>query len=72
MSDLAHTVEDVKRLAPTTGFYWVGGPQWNVVEMHLGNEGRLWWRCGAPAPIADERMIGCRIIGPLTPPGDQP
>lgn len=70
-ADLARTVDDVKRLAPVAGFYWVRDPVLNnrpqVHELQVHEHSRFWWLHGIEETVDDTHMLNC-TIAPLTPP----
>lgn len=72
-SDIARTVDDVKRLAPTAGFYWFRRDEftspWDIAELVISDIGaRRWFVMADDQQLDDEGCVGDRIIGPITPP----
>lgn len=72
----ARTVEDVRRLAPTAGWYWLrptygGLGPWN--PGHLRCDPERWWdnvkdEYWSPFLWADEQMVTFEIVGPIPEP----
>ena len=70
---LARTLEDVKRLAPTAGFYWVRKHHpwrdlsWAVFQLRVNRDGVRRWQF-ISGHMREAELLGARIIGPIIPP----
>jgi len=71
---IAKSEEDVRRLAPIPGAYWIRRPgcefnsNWRISEMEIDDEdGRLWDTAyGSCAGInVDSELVGWEIVGPI-------
>lgn len=74
MSKIARTVEDVRRMAPTAGWYWVNlsTKRWIVIRLAIQADGmRGWFTAGKATGFGDDKIAGLPIIGPLTPPSEE-
>ena len=70
---IARTVEDVRRLAPTPGVYWVRETttdyrKWCVVQLDRRDTWTEWSALGMEVELSDADFVDAEIVGPIPEP----